>query len=181
MTMLAKIFQPPMYGTIYSSHTDPTAYRHYQMQSSFPYTFFISLNPRFVCSQYQCSESRYTPVSDQSYLTQWHDTKPNERNRLSTLDLLDINYYFLVITCPSSLLKLHVVQFVIAISTSILSLRTVSALFEQKMLLTRKAPPAIQVQSNFLDFNDRKNLNITSFCVLLLTYLVPNHQPCNKS
>ena len=50
-------------------------------------------------------------------------------------------------------------------------LRTVLALSEQIMALIRKVLPAVQVQSNFLDFDDRKDPNIINFCILLLLML----------
>ena len=66
---------------------------------------------------------------------------------------------------------------VTTISASMLSSRTVSALFDQNMALTRRVLPAIQVQSNLLDFNDRKNPNITSYCnvLSLILYQITNH------
>ena len=45
------------------------------------------------------------------------------------------------------------------------------------MALIRKVLHAVQVQSNFLDFNDRKDTNIISFCILLslILYQINNY------
>ena len=66
---------------------------------------------------------------------------------------------------------------VIATAASMLWLRTVLALFEQIMGLTRKVLPAVQVLCNLCDFNDRKDPNITSFAIILLLmlYQINNH------